>query len=58
MEVEVVKEVVVTKDVIKNLGILVASTALAITAMNVNSACIFVIHQPKLPKDASKLRKF
>lgn len=46
------------KEVVKQIGILVASTALAVTAMNVNSTCIFAIHQPKLPKDASKLRKF
>jgi len=46
------------KDIAKTISLLVASTALAVTAMNANSACIFMIHQPKLPKDASKLRKF
>lgn len=46
------------KDLSKKIGILVASTALAITAMNANSTCIYYIHQPKMPKDASKLRKF
>lgn len=45
-------------DIMKKIGILVASTALAVTAMNVNSTCIYQLHQPKLPQDASKLRKF
>lgn len=35
----------------------VASLALFITALNVNSACIFIIHQPKLPVGAEKLSK-
>lgn len=45
-------------DLSKKIGILVASTALAITAMNANATCLYFVHQPKLPKDASKLRKF
>ena len=36
----------------------IASAAKAATSANVNSACAFVIHQPKLPKGAEKLRKF
>lgn len=36
----------------------VASLALLITMVNVNTACIAFIHQPKLPKDAKRLRKF
>lgn len=36
----------------------IAKTAMAITAMNVNSVCILFIHQPKLPEGAKKLRKF
>ena len=35
-----------------------AAMAKAATTANVNSACHFVIHQPKLPKGAEKLRKF
>ena len=36
----------------------VAATAKMATTANVNSACAFVVHQPKLPKGAEKLRKF
>ncbi|WP_341473005.1 cyclic lactone autoinducer peptide [Alkalibaculum bacchi] len=37
---------------------MIASLALTVTIMNVNSACIFLVHQPKLPEGAQKLRKF
>lgn len=36
----------------------VATAAKMATVANVNSACAFVVHQPKLPKGAEKLRKF
>lgn len=36
----------------------IAVAAKMATTANVNSACHFVIHQPKLPKGAEKLRKF
>lgn len=36
----------------------VAAAAKMVTSFNVNSACLFVAHQPKLPKGAEKLRKF
>ncbi len=36
----------------------IAAAAKTVTAANVNSACLFVAHQPKLPKGAEKLRKF
>ena len=36
----------------------IAKAAMMATTANVNSACFFVIHQPKLPKGAEKLRKF
>lgn len=36
----------------------IANLALKVTAMNVNTACIAIIHQPKLPKGADKLRNF
>lgn len=39
-------------------GSAIACMALAVTAMNVNSACICLIHQPELPEGANKLRKF
>lgn len=35
-----------------------ASVALMVTTYNVNSCCIFLVHQPKLPNEAQKLRKF
>lgn len=42
----------------KKFGGILASLALMVTTMNVNSTCIFYIHQPKLPKEAERLRKF
>lgn len=45
------------KYVIK-FGTILAGFALMITALNVNSACLFVAHQPELPTGAGKLRKF
>lgn len=36
----------------------IASFALVVTALNVNSACMFAGHQPKLPEGSEKLRKF
>ncbi len=44
------------KKVILKLSGIIASLALMVTSMNVNSTCIFLAHQPKLPKDAEKLR--
>jgi len=38
-------------------GGLIASVAYVVTVMNVNSACGFIDHQPKLPASASKLSK-
>lgn len=35
-----------------------AVLALLVTTMNVNSDCICIFHQPKLPDNANKLRKF
>lgn len=36
----------------------IASFALMITALNVNAACLFHGHQPRLPEGSEKLRKF
>ena len=36
----------------------VAAVAKMATSVNVNSTCAFVVHQPKLPGNAKKLRKF
>ena len=46
-----------TKLSVKSAGV-IAALALRVTKMNVNSACICLIHQPKLPDGAKKLRKF
>lgn len=35
-----------------------ASLALMVTSLNVNTACMLIAHQPKLPEGAKKLRKF
>ena len=32
--------------------------ALLVTVSNVNSTCLFITHQPELPADYKKLRKF
>lgn len=40
------------------LGKAAAAMALKVTSMNVNSACMLLVHQPKLPEGAKKLRKF
>lgn len=45
------------KNVIRKIGGYVAALALTVTAMDVNSACTFIIHQPELPADAAKLSK-
>lgn len=36
----------------------IASLANQMTKSNVNTVCVFHIHQPKLPNGAKKLRKF
>lgn len=35
-----------------------ASFALMVVALNVNTSCLFAAHQPELPLGANKLRKF
>jgi cyclic lactone autoinducer peptide len=35
-----------------------AALALMVTAANVNATCMIMIHQPKLPEGAEKLRRF
>ena len=46
------------KKAITKFSGVVASLALFVTALNVNATCAFIIHQPKLPEEAKKLRKF
>lgn len=39
-------------------GSMIAALAMLMTAMTVNSTCIYLTHQEELPHDAKKLRKF
>lgn len=39
------------------LGKVIADLALKVTTSNANSICIFLVHQPKLPHGAEKLKK-
>lgn len=41
----------------KHGGLLVA-LAMIVTSLNVNSACVCIMHQDLLPEEAKKLRKF
>lgn len=41
-----------------SMSTVIASLALVITAVNVNATCGVLIHQPKMPEGAKKLRKF
>lgn len=45
-------------DWVYGLGTLVASFALMVITLNVNSACFWIMHQDEVPKSAKKLRKF
>ncbi|CAK7000559.1 cyclic lactone autoinducer peptide [Tissierella carlieri] len=45
------------KKVILKFSGIIASLALMVTSMNVNSTCIYLAYQPELPKSAEKLRK-
>lgn len=44
--------------VLSSISKTVAKAALSVTQNSANSACIWVIHQSKLPDAAKKLRKF
>ncbi|MEW8973712.1 MAG: cyclic lactone autoinducer peptide [Tissierellaceae bacterium] len=46
------------KRIILKFSGVMASLALVVTFVNVNSACMFLAHQPEMPKGAEKLRKF
>ena len=45
-------------DLINVLGKCIVTFALIVTAVSVNTACVFIAHQPKLPDSAKELRKF
>lgn len=46
------------KNWLYSLGSIVASFALMVTTLNVNTTCAWIAHQDELPKSATKLRKF
>lgn len=46
------------KDLFFAFGTLLTSFAFWITALNVNTTCVLIAHQSKLPEDSKKLRKF
>lgn len=46
------------KRMIFKMGTALASLALMVTALNVNTACMLFVHQPELPNNAKKLRRF
>ncbi|MDR1773899.1 MAG: cyclic lactone autoinducer peptide [Clostridioides sp.] len=39
-------------------GKVIASVGRKVAEMNANSACALIFHQPKMPKQVKKLRKF
>ena len=50
------------KEKILKMGIkfdkILAAMAIMVTAANINSACLFITNQPKMPEKAKGLRKF
>lgn len=46
------------KKIILRFSGVIASLALMVTSLNVNTCCLFLWHQPKLPKGAEKLYKY
>lgn len=47
-----------SNSILVKFGAMAASLALLVTSTNINSVCIGIIHQPKLPEGAKDLRKF
>lgn len=45
------------KFLIKYSGVF-AALALAFTTLTANSTCVYCVHQPEMPKNSKKLRKF
>ena len=54
---KITKEMICMKKVVLRFGGILASLALMVTSMNVNTTCMYLAHQPELPKGAEKLRK-
>ncbi len=45
------------KNFVRRWGHVIASLALVVTTVSVNSACLLVMHQPELPQSSECLRK-
>ena len=41
----------------KKMNEFLAKMALSVTKSNANATCIFIMHQPQLPKNIEKLKK-
>ena len=52
------KKILQNKDWLYTFGSMATAFALMVTALNVNTTCIWHAHQDELPKSAKKLRKF
>lgn len=46
------------KKFFQKYGGFLAALAMIVTSLNVNSACVCIMHQDSLPEEAKKLRKF
>lgn len=46
------------KKFFNTLGKVIAALALLVTTCNINSACVWAIHQEEVPGSAKRLRKF
>lgn len=46
------------KELFRKYSGFLAALAISVTALNANSACVFIMHQDKLPEEAKYLRKF
>lgn len=55
---EKMKGEITLKKIFIYISSLVASFSFMITSLNTNTSCLFLAHQPKLPKEAEKLSKY
>ncbi|MPN51360.1 hypothetical protein SDC9_199003 [bioreactor metagenome] len=46
------------KNLFAKYSSVIAALALVVTTLTINRACLLVMHQPKMPEGAEKLRKF
>ena len=51
------EEVIIMKNSLKRLEAGISKLAYKVTESNVNSACFYIVYQPKLPEMAKKLKK-